>query len=1628
MQKKDISLHYQTILSKLLQRPSLQRMHVSQKVLRAWLQETGFRGRVSTLLQNTYDCESLLECCLPVMQKISEQPEQGWLPYIYNALLGRLFPEQPIANDAEPNLRGGFFYLIVLRALREIDQETGKFEPSSYFAFATPEEMASSPTEKEYKKLMGVLEQQFIIEMMVLGRSVMPFDLLGHVAGVHHIAMHGARQLVQAGVDVDIPLISAAAAMHDIGKYGCKGDETRRIPYLHYYYTEEWLKRYDLESISHVAANHSTWDLELENLPVEMLLLIYADFRAKSIWDENNREVTVFYTLKDAYDVILNKLDNVDSAKRERYQRVYAKLYDFEQYMLAQGVNADPYDNSICTPEKKDAVLQSAQEAVQGLRFQVISHNLRLMRRISADTSFADLLEDARSEKDWKNIRTYIDIFEEYFSYMTQKQKLLTMRFLYELFMHTQGDIRSQASILYGRILANYDIVHRKELPKNSHLQDEGPSSLEIWKDTLVRILSPDHKLAMQQRTWINYALKSLLPSILANSNPEKAQAYFEAYLDCFTQSEYQDDTSVFVLLDSLLRVPVDMLKKEGQLIAPMALARRLAGSDSRQLQAGAMRLCIYLLQEEHLKTVYLRQIEAVLQELPKKTDVAVQYLLLRAYEAMPEYIKEYEASRHRFVQMDISELFLENLKTATDWVIKEVNIQLLLYHVHEGKQGQAFQVATHLGNLVRVSERFAVRHAAGRALVQIAPLLTLDQRNEVAVELTRSLENANYEFSKYIPEYLGRFLLYLHPKELDEVLREFTMYLKSPNEQAACVTLPTLGVLLQEYDETYRERFGEPEGVFMARKECMLSMLLGSVAHYSEIVSREAFLVIGKQMFGGTVSFERKNNIFALIHKKLLMLLCEQEAGALQFFNNAASLNHIYRHIIEAELRLGSLVMQEPEKVAFFPGTFDPFSMSHKGIVEEMLCHGYEVYLALDEFSWSKRTQPHMVRRRIVNMSTADLFNVYTFPDDVPVNIANPADLKRLRSFFKGRDVYIAVGSDVIRNASAYKKPPQANSIHSFHHIVFLRNMDDSAWREERGIVISRVKGKIHELALPPHLEDVSSTRIREYVDHNRDISTLVDPVAQGYIYDNGFYLREPQYKELLRPETLYLQKYKSVPEDLAAAYIGMAKRQNRLAEYPVEEAVLERKIRLHFLKPKAQMIALYRESNKPELQGVASVYATSAENLFEEFRSVALAEYARRHTSGRIAVLAGVHAARNESRYETLRMLVTEALAESLRQDYTYALYIAADSAEDKAVMEVLENQGFLKLPELVDGAPVFAVDMRTPVVVIEDVRDRLKAPFSHDEEVLRVLRDSQKRLAAGMTALYPGRLILSFNAGLMSRALIQKVLQLNKVEHLPPDARQYGECMCVPYGKPLHGVMVPNTVTKALHVDKTYMPDMKSFSITKYPGHSTLRNQVRTIKSFDRPVLLVDDLLHKGYRLEELDPLFKEAELDVRAIVVGVLSGRGKDLMSVQQRRVESVYFIPNLRYWFVDSMLYPFLGGDSVFRPENKVSNMLYSVNQVYPYTSPSFISGTSQSALFDLSLICLENAAKILKTLEKRHQAMFGFNLTLNRLGEATQTARVPDKGACMKYDRNLSPSIFVENDIEMLLRLESMIK
>ncbi|MBQ9015044.1 MAG: hypothetical protein IJ109_02890 [Firmicutes bacterium] len=1538
------------------------------------------------------------------------EPAGGWLSAAYRMILYDLYPQRledagpaggkDPAGEQEPAqaLRPAvYLYCEVLHTV--LEQERSGREALPYFDidFLTREQAAGYSACEEYLRLTSLCRKHYIREFLVISGAVNPFQLLSHVAGVHYVAMHMARQLEAKGVPVDLALVSGAAAAHDIGKFGCRDFETNRIPHLHYYYTDELLQRAGLPAIAHTASNHSTWDLELENLSCENLLLIYADFRVKSRRDGEGHELACFYSLEEAFDVILQKLENVDEAKRERYERVYSKLRDFEEYMKSLGASPELDGELDPSAAWEDPALLDGAGSVQRLKFLAISHNIEVMHRFSDEKSFADLLEDARSERDWKNIRAYLNTLEEYFTYMTAVQKQMTIRFLREMLIFRAGDIRRQSASLIGRIIACYDEKYRKELPRDAALRENRISSGQLWLEHLQAATMPSRQRTERQQRWIGYSLKQTLRALLTNADPQEKAWYLDQFLQLL-HTEKRSDAVVFILLDTILEVPVEMIG-EHQIRQILTFCEQAMQRSVIEIRVAVLRNVCRIAEEGDAgllsEEVCGRLADLTRVHVSRPRLVSVVFLKYRTLQAIG--LRGRAAAKYHEELEEMEEanaaIFRENLKIDIPWVIKAVNIDVMLDELSSGRRQEAYYVATHLSNLLKVSERVTVRHKAGRSLLRIIDLLNREQRQEIVIELTKGLEIGDFQFSKYIPEYLGVMIMHLHPEELDEVLYELHHLLQTGNEKVVSVTLDTLGVMLRGASD-YRVRFEEAPEAFRQRRDKIIGMMLYGMANYHEMVGQEAFLVLGQGIFGsGEVSAEEKAQLFRVMGRKMLTLIEDSKDEPLRFFNNAASLNHIYRFISDYELSAGPLLLEESRKAAFFPGTFDPFSLGHKGIVQAIRAEGFDVYLALDEFSWSKNTQARLYRKRIMTMSCADEIGVYIFPDNQPINIANPGDIRKLKDLLPGKEVYIVVGSDVIAGASSYRMDPEPDSIHSLNHIVFRR---DSAEQTEESIASYRkgrakITGEVLELKLPVHLEDISSTRIRDNIDNNREIASLIDPVVQSYIYDNALYMRQPMYKSILSAQDLKIE---------------MLREKGHLAGITISDGSRD-----------GLEIAQIR------------VHPVEMGHLYEEFGDQQLAAWIREKAPGKTLIIHRAEALRNAIDADGYQLVLTEVLSAALEEDYTYAIYHDPKPGKDQAhFVEVLTRQGFREI--VVKGRPTgcYSVDMHSPVTILQNMNTVLKSPFNKNPRVEETLAMAHIRLQHALTRLFPDTLILSYNSAIMYHKLIHRITKENGVPARQQKKRKLGPYMCVPFGKILNGMAVPNTVTKTLHLQKSFAPDLESFRIREYPNYAGIDDQVRTIRSFRREVILVDDLLHKGYRMQRLDPVIRDNGLKVHKIIVGILSGRGRDLMTVQGRDVDSIYFIPNLRAWFVESSLYPFIGGDGVERHTGTIDDDLTAINLILPYVMPRFLlRRCSREAIYEFSEICLENTRTILKVLEEEYQREFQRKLTLQRISEAVFAPRLIDVGQCLDFDRTIAASAYVEDDIERLQRLKNLI-
>lgn len=1578
MNKKRIRQMDLALRRRLSDRPAADYFAPGDALLRT-LETEGYMQRFTGLFNGTrLRCADVLALCRPELETLCPgEPSEGWLAYAYDYARRLLYPEK---TDAEPFAPGAVFLLSVLQVLFAAEAELLPHDPAWTFDFLTDDELAGSPCAPSYQRFLRLWRREFVYELMRLGLEVTPYRTLEHIAGVHHLAVTAARALRKSGVAVDVALVSGAAAGHDLGKFGCRPGE--RVPYLHYFYTDQWFRRRRMTDIGHVAANHSVWDLEPDYLSVEALLLIYADFRVKQLHDAQGREITRISTLAQAFQVILDKLDDVDGEKQKRYTRVYARLEDFEQYMVSRGVDVTMSGGDTPPLPEKHTSLMTDDEALRALTLRCVGHNMELMHRLTDQRSFARLLEEARGETDWRRLRAYLAVMESYSLYLHIPQKVQTLTFLYELLMHREGDIRRQAAALLGEIIAGFHAGYAKERPADIRPDPRAITDVDQWRLYLDKILYPDHKLMPQHRRWIGYTLKFAVGSLLSHC-PGREERFLAPVFAYYRRPEDLDDYTAFQLLDTAAALP------------------DTAYTASRARQMTDFAAALSLRKDLTIRMAAVLLLDRLARLYPEDGRA------LEAVTAVPDgdsgtlrYLKQDVLSQGAPLLLPedvVSEIFLDNLKTATPWITKQGNLRLLTDFARSGKS-PALHIATHLSNLIKVSDRVTVRHSAGNALLALAPRLTADQRNEVAVELCRGLELGQQEFTKYIPDYLGRFALWLPPAELDEVLDDLRVNLSSSDSRVTASVLDTVGVIYEAYD-AYRARFPETDDAYRRRRERLLGLLMRGLSGIDGATRQEALFVLGRRVFGsGELGRHEKRRAFMLTQRKLLSAQDEFPGEGLTFYYRAAMLGKLYRFITEERLFHKGFDFGAPRPVAFFPGTFDPFTLSHKGIVRAIRDQGFEVLLAIDEFSWSKKTQPYRLRRRIAAMAVADVFHVSIFPEDFPVNIANPENLHELRAAFPGRSVSIVVGSDVVLHASSYKKSVTPDSIHTFDHVVFRRTEPDAEPAD-----YSCITGKVLELTLPPQLEEISSTRIREAVDANRDISNLIDPTVQEFIYRRGLYLREPQDKPVLRTEDLSF---------LPASPETAEKFLRTMLSVPTAAALRTQ------IESRGDDVMVCRDTDGTIL-GAASYACLDSARLFARLGDPALSGLVRQNAGGRTLLISGLFVPRGERQSDLCQLLITEVLTLALSREFTYALYLPLEGAVSGYGRQLLTLQGFVPAGDSTDA---LAVDMRCPIVLSRNVDTAVKAPFSSSPRVLAAIAAAHRRLQAALTKLQPGSLVLSLSAGVIYHRLLQRITGRNGVPAEPTTPRVLGPDICVPYGKILRGVAVPNTVTKTLRTDKVYEPDLSTYSIEAYPDYSPLPDQVRTIHAFARPVILVDDMLHDGKRIRRLAPLLAETNTPVDQVLVGYLTGMGRDLMEQLGYDVDAIYYLPNLRLRFVESTLYPFIGGDTVRRSEALPGGLQPAVNRILPYAAPEY-TGMDDETAWELSLCCLENARDILLALETEFRSLYARNLTLSRLGEAVILPLCPDKGGCMTYDLSRAASTYLEGDIELLKRM-----
>jgi len=1583
--------------------------HYREEILHELSKDEFMESIRYNVVNNRYDAISIIDLLYPIYSKYWNTSKIEILKYIFDWVLNLSFPEK-VNRYFNGNLNPlVLFYLNLLRIVSQYEMKyvTKKNKYIYPLEFLTKEEEKNCSN--EYKLFKKAFLDNWIYELMKIDLDLTGHNTLEHILGVNHISLYIGRQLKTLNFPIDLGIIVGSSLGHDIGKYGVQDVDAKRVPYLHYYYTEKWFEKFNLKKIGHIATNHSTWDLELENLPLESLILIYSDFRVKN----KDGKIHIF-SLKEAYDVILNKLDNVDKNKELRYEKVYHKLKDFEDYIINLGVDITLNGNLKNKKESRPYTLLNGDDVINNIKYLAINHNIKLMANLYDDQSFNNILEMARTEYNWRKVRLYLYIFKEYSTYLTQHQKIVTLNYVTELLLHREDDIRREASELIGLLISKYDEEYRKEIPKSAKIIRADLTSEVLLEQMLKKILYPDHKLIESQNEW-QYNLQNIISSLFANCRVEHYEKYSKVLIRYYDDFKSMSPTSQLYLCQTLNYIPLEYLEINDY---KKILDYILYQLDSNILEIRLTILdiiciiCNRIIKNDSFKN----SIENwILDNLSPSENVAENYLKYRIAIKlqMHKNIIELLENNYKKDEENISVIFLKNLKTATEWINKKINIDILYDQVKKSPGTIGFHTSMHLCNLLKVSATEKVRNYAGLTLLNIFKFLSLEERNDIVIELLRALEMENYQFTKFIPNYLGQLLLYLHPVELDEVIDDFEEKIKQSNTKLVFLLLKTISIAIESYHE-YIERFKEDEATSKNRLIRLISLILNGMVSFNDDIKTEAFRIIAWDIFNSKkLNLKQKYNIFKYIAKKVLTLIDEMEDDEFMLLINSASLNHIYRFIADYEFQFGKFTLESTNKVAFFPGSFDPFSLSHKEIALEIRNHGFEVYLAVDEFSWSKRVQPHKYRKNIISMTIGHEKDIYLFPSDIPININNDKDLFKLKSIFEDKDIYIVVGTDVLVNASAYKKE---GILKDFSHIIFDRKSinsidDDKAIVEER---IKEIRGKVIRLSLSPQYEDISSSHIRRAIDLNMDISKEMDPLAQQYIYKYGLYLNEPRFKSLIQTKTIEIEVINKIDNKVLNEI-----HDNFSSEIDVNSLLsFKGKEDLHLL--------LFKDAINNVLLGFSIFYWIRNADLYDEFEDTAITNYFREKLRGRTVLIPILYIKDKSSHLS--EVILNETLSKCVELEYNHAIYVnLANYQNQNQIIDNLSIQGFLKTPFNHNNNPIYIVDMSKPITLSQDIETLLKPPFDINESIENVIGKTRYKLKKAISNLYPGELVLVYNRDMIYSKLIQIICDINEVPIKQGIRKALGPYMCVPFGSILNGRILPNTVTKSMHTEKIFDTKIKNFTIGASPNYLSLDNQAKMLSSFNRPIILVDDLLHKGYRLNVIEPILRNCNIEIKKLVVGILTGRGKELGRARNIDVDTAYFVPNLKLWFNESAQYPFIGGDAVLSEEYNQDYLIPSINFILPYVSPSFIKGTTIKSIYELSETCLVNTIDIFDEIQKVYQEINGKSLTIRNLGKIFSFPRKPDTCIYADLIRNLKPTDYLKKDLENLKRIENIV-
>ncbi|HVN75832.1 MAG TPA: hypothetical protein VMT19_05900 [Thermoanaerobaculaceae bacterium] len=1564
------------------------------------------------------DLDTALRLALDLAGEECDGDVARWRERLLIEAKRRLYPETFPDPAPEVARVAGFFYPLAAGALRAqtANAEDGIAQRLPFVPLSEPE-IARSPSGGEYRRLVEHVEREGLLVCLAMVQAWEGYSTYEHILGVTGLSLWIGRQL--AGViPVDLPLLHGAAIGHDIGKFGCVGDEVRRIPRLHYYYTHTWYQDRGLLSLGHIATNHSCWDLESVRLPVETLLLIYADFRVKESVGASERMGII--SLSDAFATIRDKLENLDREKIRRYRGVYRKLRDLEEYLQFLGVELDPPGFACPQPpkpqvpkeldlvavlagkERPDAVALATGRSLATLRrLLVTAHNLGVMERLRDLPALRALLEEARSFESWRGLRTYLAILGEYAPALSREQKALALDFFIELLGHRDDDIRYHAANRIGDLLSGSEDFWRKDLPEGVVLRPE-----RTVLDELGRVLAlldrakadPEEDMAPTER--VLYAVPIVVRRLLRRADPGlKAQAWGRIRAS-FAERVGDRRPLVGLYVCEALEASMELIPPEER---PDLLAFAEAWCDHpvAATRLMAWRLLLRLARDgggaSEFRAALRARVEAIAERIGDRYLVAELFLLQELATACGLGKIAERCRKLRVEGRDpVREVFLRNLKSRVDWVEKKVNCDYLTVsararHEEDRDPGSYFanEVASHFANLLKVSRVEGTRFHAGRCLLELLPLLTVPQRNDLTVELLRSLELDIEAVTRYIPRFLGSVLASLPDQEFLEALDDIEGNVRRGTEPLQRLLLQTVGWILLSVQVT-RLRSD------VLRR--LSGMLLGALAESRTATAAEGFAQVAMvldRLSGARRDDGRLRAFLALSTKKFLSLVTHRPGDRVRFFLVASALNHLDRAV--ASLR-PALAFPEHPSVAFIPGTYDPFTGAHQAVVTKALENADEAMVQMDDYSWRKHALPRKLREDLAWMALAAVPEAFLAPFRPPVNLASPAGLAHLRRAFRQRKLILVVGSDVLAGASAYAAP--AREIWELPHLLVMR--DDA---QPEGLLdrIGQFRGGVAVVPAPERVRSLSSTSLRAALDRRDDLEALCHPLVARTLVERRLYVNYPAQKQRVPP-----------PESTVSVGPGRARPRQGVRPLPgvgsgepPNAAPGER----------TELVLETRVGGTPTASALAwrNVTAAALPVILGEER---LALPVEGRLLGEGALVESVGLAVELPGGEPLHGLLSEALLRWLDAGLLFGLVPLGPEAGE-VVRDALRQVG-AALPEP-GAAPrsrsLAVIGLANPLVLLWDVESVLQPPFATAPGVRAALAETRRALADFFSSVTPGSALLHLHEEHLKRVLVERAKESLGDQ---PKGRRW---VTLGLGRQFSRDIVGNCPTLAVDLERFLT--WQGYEAGTFPlvGSPALELQLAVARELARNAIVLAPFLDSAEAVVQVVDAAARVGLQVREVLVGVTNASVRATLELRGIPHRCVAVLPGWQGVLRESAVAPYVGGWSILgREPLETGSLLPSLNDCLPYHHPHHLGLAGTEAL-DFSRLALRQARALLVALEEAFREREGRLLSVQDLGAVVRTPRCPPLPQGFLPPRDRFPSELIGEDLEALARL-----